>query len=279
MAHVKTYFLAPNFDHQPGGKIKLGNIIADPFVPHRALNTPSTPPADEQIEETIQYDYRNEHSKGDGVDMSIWAQLLYNIGLRLGTGYSKNTTVEYSMTSLKTIQYSTEPTTEEIAVRIQDAKIQNIMQPNRYRSCPVFMITAIKIAEKLSVSVGNDTQKNASLEGSVPLSENVGAGANISMDRHKEQKESFHMEKDVVFAYQLLEIGFKGWREKALHVDEYKSQAAFLSNNTKGVEKGRIDDGLEIRSGRRLLDTQMELLREFKLRDMEQDYLFVDSEE
>ena len=40
MARQPTYLLAPNFHFKPGtGPIVLGNIIADPLRPHRALTT------------------------------------------------------------------------------------------------------------------------------------------------------------------------------------------------------------------------------------------------
>jgi hypothetical protein len=241
MAHVKTYFLAPNFDFRPGGKIAIGNIIADPFAPHRVITTPSTPLTDEHVQEIVQHDYRTQRKAGGGVNLSIWAQLLHSINFKMSSAYSKDTTVEYKMDSLRTIQYRIDPTLEEIMTRIQETKVKNIMQPNRYRSSPVYMITAVKVAEKLSFSVGNNHCKSGELEGSIPISESVKTGASLSISRQNEQQESFHLEDDVVFAYQLLEIGFNGWRNKTVGFEEYRNQAAFLSDDRQKEEELRTD--------------------------------------
>jgi hypothetical protein len=162
------------------------------------------------------------------------------------------------MTSLKAIQYCTEPIMEEVTARVQETKIKNIIQPNRYRSYPVYMIMAIKISERLSVSIIKDTQKHRGLEGYIPLSESVATGVSLSVSRNQKDKEAFLLEKDVEFAYQLLGIGYQEWREKTLHLDEYRNRAAFLSDNLKEAQESVADIELEIRSDGRYFNPQME---------------------
>jgi hypothetical protein len=76
MTQQWTYLLAPSFRFKPnGGPIGLGNLIADPLRPHRALTTvdeaklKSTYP---RIETVTEQGRETSHSTGGEVSMAVW---------------------------------------------------------------------------------------------------------------------------------------------------------------------------------------------------------------
>lgn len=236
MALVKTYLLAPNFTFRPDGPIALGNIIADPFAPHRVLTAPDASKFAPAIETAVEHDYAIHRNAKHGVSLSIWAQFLETVKGSVGTDYSKSTSTEYTMSALKTRYFRTEPTEEEISARINVSKIRNVMRFGSVRSKPVYMVTGIKVAEGFAASTERGTQKGGKLGASAPVVEGISAGADVELTNEHGERDSFRAGDDVVFAYQLLEIGLKGWKEKTLEVKEFQSKAAFLGDESEEEE-------------------------------------------
>ncbi|KAF4544495.1 Carbohydrate-binding-like protein [Lasiodiplodia theobromae] len=230
MALVKTYLLAPSFNFRPDGPIALGNIIADPFRPHRVLTKADPGTAQPEIETVFEDDFVTHRSAGQGVSVSVWAQFLANVGINLGTNFSKETSTEYNMSSLKTIYFKSEPSEQELHKRVNVPRVRNVLQSGRVRSCPVYMISGIKIAENLEIATERGVHKGISAGASAPVVEGVSLGGNVELTRDKSQRDSSRARQDVVFAYQLLEIRLKGWKEKSLETREFRSKAAFLGD-------------------------------------------------
>ncbi|KAL0259224.1 hypothetical protein SLS55_006729 [Diplodia seriata] len=230
MALVKTYLLAPNFDFRPDGPIALGNIIADPFRPHRVLTKADPSTVQPETETIFQDDFVTHHSAGHGVSLSIWAEFLASVGINLGTDLTKDSNTEYNMSSLKTVYFKDALSEQELHQRVNVPRVRNVLQSGHIRSRPVYMITGIKIAENLEVATEHDAHKGINAGVSVPVVEGISVGGNVGLTKDKGRGQSFRARQDVVFAYQLLEIRLKGWREETLEVQEFKSKAAFLGD-------------------------------------------------
>ncbi|KAB2573014.1 hypothetical protein DBV05_g8307 [Lasiodiplodia theobromae] len=230
MALVKTYLLAPNFNFRPDGPIALGNIIADPFQPHRVLTKANTGTAQTEVETVFEDDFVTHRGAGQGVSVSVWAQFLANVGINLGTDFSKETNTEYNMTSLKTTYFKSEPSEQELHQRVNVPRVRNVLQSGHIRSCPVYMVSGIKIAENFEMATKRSVHKGINAGASAPVAEGVSLGGNVELTRDQSQRDSFRARQDVVFAYQLLEIRLKGWKEKTLETKEFRSKAAFLGD-------------------------------------------------
>lgn len=228
----KTYLLAPNFDFAPDGAIALGNILADPFEPHRPLTTLDTSKLHPEITSRIDYDCTFNQSSGRNISVGIWAQFVSTIGGNVGSQRGKEVNTEYKMQSLETIMFKTEPTDAMVTERLKDPLVRNIMQYNSAFCRPIYMITGIKVAKGLEATTEKLSVKGGSVGATVPVVEGIVVGANVDMLRGKGRTDSFRAGSDVVFAYKLLKVSVKGWREKNLAVDEFKSRQAFLSDSS-----------------------------------------------
>lgn len=232
MALVKTYLLAPNFNFRPDGPIALGNIIADPFRPHRVLAKADPSAVQPEIETVFEDDFVAHRSAGHGINVSIWAQFLASLGINLGTNFSQNTSTTYSMSSLKTVYLKSGPSDEELRQRANVPKVRNALRTG-LRSRPVYMVSGIKIAENLTVATERGVHKGINAGVSAPVAEGISLGGNVELTREKGQQDSSRARQDVVFAYELLVIRLRGGDEETPVVNEFHSKAAFLGDKAE----------------------------------------------
>ncbi|KAJ4024605.1 hypothetical protein NW752_003169 [Fusarium irregulare] len=246
MAQQPTYLLAPNFTFKPrGGPIALGNIIADPFRPHRVLTT-----IDEaaraarypRIETFAELDRTIARGSGHDVAVAVWAQFLQGVGASLSGDRAVEKSTEYTMDKLETEYFVQDPGQAEIEARVKEQKVRGVMAGTVGHRQPVYMITALKIAKGFSASTTTGKRKGVGVEAGIPVAEGITTGANMSGGVEASSSDSWRAGEDIIFAYQLLKIELKGWRTKRVEVDEFRSNAAFLDTRDKPDELDEEDD-------------------------------------
>lgn len=235
-----TYLLAPNFTFKPSGPIRLGNIIADPLRPHRILTSVDGEALDDphrypHVERVTEFSRMVARGKGSDVSMAVWARFLQVAGGGMSGERATRVSAEYTMESLVTEYFVQDPEPVEIAARVAQPRVRDIMSGTRFsRAQPVYMINGVKIAKGLAarrevaqrVSVSVDGEATLTPAGEASLG--VRAGGGVDAD----ERDEWTAGEDIVFAYQLLKIAFKGWgAKKRLDVDEFVPKSAILGQD------------------------------------------------
>ncbi|KAK1830612.1 hypothetical protein QBC39DRAFT_383093 [Podospora conica] len=236
MAAIKTYILAPNFTYRPNTSICLGDIIQDPSDPTRPLSSlPSAVPTESHLD----YDARLATSTSSSLNGSVFAKFLDLAEARLGAGVSRDARDVYAMERLETVYFTKQPTEEEAAERVKDARVAAAINAGVFGKKPVYMISALKIARGLRVETGRGRGWNADVGVGVPLAAALGVplevGVEVGGGRERAVEASWTVGEDVVFAYQCHVLGYKGWRGGDVGVKVYRSKVAFLNEGGGGV--------------------------------------------
>ncbi|KAL6823408.1 hypothetical protein V8C40DRAFT_248018 [Trichoderma camerunense] len=250
MAQQPTYLIVPNFTFKPyTGPIRLGNIIADPFRPHRALSSvdaASLAARYPRVEKVIEHERSVVRAEDNNVAVSIWAQFLQNVGAGLSAGHGERVMTKYTMEALETEYFVGDPEQEEIEARAAEARVRAVMKNKvlGFRE-PVYMISGLKIAKELSGERKTANRTDGAVKGGSILpavAGDIGVGAGVSRGIKNEESDEWKVHGDVIFAYQLLTIGFKGWRKEHLEVDEFRPKAGFLGLGDDSDDSGEDDD-------------------------------------
>jgi len=216
-----TYLLAPNWTFPPGGPIDLGNIIADPFRPHLVLTRPASDGPQPSIQKVRETDWQLQVDSGLNLTVGLWAKFVDNVGAKIRLQYKHRLGSDYSMVALETVYYTDMPTLAQVQERVKDPDIHELLRLDNLFSRPVYMVTGLKIARGFRLS-----SKSSSSDGGVGE-----AGGEIDVAVAKAHEHRFKSETDIIFAYQLMRIAAKGWKEKTLKLTEYHPSAAFLGDN------------------------------------------------
>jgi hypothetical protein len=247
MAATRTYILTPNFHYKPSGPIQIGNIIADPFYPAKAL---STIPADQPpvIESVIEYNHELSKEKCRSVGVGFWAQFLQSIGANVNMESGRGILQEYSIEELETRYLRDEPLDDDadLLARVAEPKVQAAIKAGLFGRQPVYMITGLKVARGLSVRTELNKKIGGGIGSTVPVAESVSVGGEVAAERREGIASSFTAgEEAVVFAYQLHKIRLHG-RKKNATVGVFESEAAFLHDDEEvyGDEKEVMSVGL-----------------------------------
>ncbi|KAI9928488.1 hypothetical protein ASPWEDRAFT_437545 [Aspergillus wentii DTO 134E9] len=253
MAHNPTYFLAPNFFFKPGtGPIALGNIIADPLRPHRALTTIDATTLEKtypRIETITNYEYSSTRSKSHDMSMSIWAQFLDTVTAKVSGERGNSMQTTYNMDALETRYFVDDPTLEEVEARLAVPRVRAVMKASSipgFRQ-PVYMITGLMIAKGFSASQEKGKHRSGEVDvgGSAPTpTGQAGVGANVTRSSSAEESDGWKAGEDIVFAYQLLKIEVKGWKGKRIEYDELSHEAAYLGKDDDDEEEEDEDESL-----------------------------------
>lgn len=240
MASKKTYLLAPNFTFQPDGPLRLGSVIADPFRPTKPLSTiPALPDTitHTELERTISRgNSRSLHS-------SIWAQFLQTASANIGVGVSKDVLTQYTMDSLETVYFQSDPTDAEAMEYARDGKVRAAMKAGIFGTQPVYMVTGLKIAKGFRLVSEIASTREGNVGASAPVVDQVSLGAKVGFSKGKTVEESLVAGSDIVFAYQLHVIAEKGWRHKRVEADLYEPKSAFLGHEEESVEEKPVEAG------------------------------------
>ena len=251
MALQPTYLLAPNFHFKPGtGPIALGNIIADPLRPHRALTTVNVgtlkavyPP----IETITDYDRSMTRRTSNDLSMAVWAKFVQTVSAKVSGGRGTNVHTNYTMDALETAYFVTDPPLEEIEARLKVPRVQAVVKAGSMPGLrqPVYMVTGLMIAKGFAAMQrrGKHRAGEVGVGGNVPPpAVNVGLGANLAKSASTEESDTWKACEDIVFAYQLLKIEVKGWKGTKIEYDELRHKAAYLSKDEEDDEEDDEDE-------------------------------------
>jgi hypothetical protein len=237
MAQQPTYLLAPNFTFKPyTGPIGLGSLIADPFRPHRvltAVDTAALAARYPRVEKVTEYTRSMARGAGHDIAVAVWAKFLQTVSSRLSGERAAYVANEYTMDSLVTEYFVSDPEHAEIEARVAEPRVRAVMKAESlgFRQ-PVYMVTGLKIATGFAGKreAGSRTAMTVEGGGAVPTpAGDVEIGASVSGGNDAEERDEWKAGGDIVFAYQLLKIELKGWKRKRLGIDEFRHKAAYLS--------------------------------------------------
>ncbi|EAQ90243.1 predicted protein [Chaetomium globosum CBS 148.51] len=247
MPPPKTYILPPTFDYPPNSSIRLGNLLTEPFTPHRPL---AVLPAESlpDIATTTQTNLTITHTTNRGASLSLSAHLLELAGLKAASEFSLSGSTTYSAATVTT--RFCEP--DEAAIQnlvMATPRAKRILFPSRGISGRLFVITGIKTAEGFSVSRESGVRRGGTLGADVPLAAAVpglAVGAEVGGDREKGDEEAYAVEGEVVIAYRVVVVGKRGWRRGGeLELVEYRG---------KGRERMLGDDDANAGDGEEMIE-------------------------
>ncbi|GME26961.1 carbohydrate-binding-like protein [Neofusicoccum parvum] len=215
----KTYILAPKLDFKPGGAIALGNVLGHALRPHRPLIT--IPQAQwPSVDESTELDRTIQRDAGRDLNVSITAQILQAVNVDNGVEGGRNVARRYTMSALKTLSFRTDPSEESVADLLKDDRVKAAMRRPHW-SHPVYVVT------------GRRSQRDVSV------------GVQAGGSRTRKEGDSLRAGNDIVLAYQLLKIARKGWRGKAIAVDEFYPKSGFLADEEdQDGHKVEVEPGL-----------------------------------
>ncbi|KAH8432435.1 uncharacterized protein LDX57_010071 [Aspergillus melleus] len=255
MAQQPTYILAPNFHFKPGtGPIALGNIIADPLRPHRALTTVDATILQTRYPRVETFtDYERSITRGNSrdVSMSVWAEFLNSVSAKVSGSRGSDVQSTYTMHSLQSMFFVNDPTLEEIQSRLRAPMVQAVTKAGRipgFRT-PVYMVTGLMVAKGFSADLENTQRRGGEVElsGNAPSPVGqVGAGAGLARSTSTEKADQWKAGEDIVFAYQLLKIEIKGWKGDRIIYDELRHKSALLSNDEEDDTDDEVEDEQEV---------------------------------
>lgn len=236
-----TYLLAPNWTFRPGGSIALGNIIVDPFRPHRPL-TKADPAKPLETETATEKNWRLSLETARNVNLSIWTVFLEKVHLKVGANRESIKNGHFTMKSLDTEFLKDDPSDEEIVALCNHPDVRNFMRLDSLLCKPVYMVTGLKIAKGFALK-GEDISKSSfAAEGMAEVAPDVSLGARAEASTKTTISDQFEAENDIIFAYQLLKITPKGWsKNKKIELIEFQPRQAFLSDEEKEQRDPKVD--------------------------------------
>ncbi|PYH91048.1 hypothetical protein BO71DRAFT_486574 [Aspergillus ellipticus CBS 707.79] len=233
-------YTRPNFHFKPEtGPIALGNIIADPLRPHRALTTvdvTTLQTAYPRIETFTEYERSITRGNSHDVSMSVWGQFLSSASAKISGSRGSDVQSTYTMDSLQAMFFVNDPALEEIQSRLKNPMVQAVMKGGRIPGLrtPVYMVTGLMVAKGFSADMTNTQRRSGEVElsGNAPSPVGqVGAVVDLTRSTSTQKADQWKAGEDIVFAYQLLKIEIKGWKGNRISYDELRHQNAFLSND------------------------------------------------
>lgn len=249
MAQQPTYFLAPSFRFKPGtGPIALGNIIADPLRPHRALTTVGEEILKTnypRVETIADQDRSIVRSTSHDFSMAIWSQFLQTVSAKVSGGRSVSMQTTYTMGSLETTYFVTDPSLGVIEARLRAPRVQAVIKASNmpgFRHL-VYMVTGLMVAKGFAAVQEKARTKAGEVSASGDIltpAGDVGLGASTTSSSTAGQSDTWKTAEDIIFAYQLLKIEVKGWRGTRVEYDEFRHNAAYLSKDD--AESGSESD-------------------------------------
>lgn len=252
MPPPKVYILPPTFDYPPNSSIRLGNLLSDPFAPHRplaVLPTRSHP----LTTATTQTNLSITRTTTSGASVSLSAQILELAGVKAASEFSLSGATAYSAATVTTRFFESDPPGEAVrALAAANPRAKRILFGRRaLGGGKLFMITGVKSAEGFTVSSENGASRDGTVGADVPLAA-VGApglslGAEVGGSRQRSEREAYTAEGEVVIAYRVVVIRKRGWRGWELELDEYRDKdigRMLCDDDTGDGEGGEVEEDL-----------------------------------
>ncbi|KAI8236022.1 hypothetical protein K4K53_004644 [Colletotrichum sp. SAR 10_77] len=246
-----TYLLAPNWTFQPDGPIALGNIIADPFKPHRVLSKPTAETPIPSTQHSVELNWSLETEKIRNSNLGVWTKVLDIVTVSGSARRGKAATIAFEMSQLDTIYFSEDPSAANISLRAEDARVKAALKlGRRFLRGTAYMISGLKIARDFRVTQSAITDTGTTLEAGGAIIAEASVGVNLDVTSASRKSHSAEATHDVVFAYQLLRIKPKSSGEDlTFGVDEFQNEAALLHDDAgSGYKDVEETPELELKS-------------------------------
>lgn len=228
---ASTFLMAPSFDFPIDGSIQLGNLLVDPFTPHRPLVTLAPGKLPETIE-SLQENRNITSKEVQHARFSMWLKALQLVDGRTGVETGQRMTTNFKMNAIRTLFLKTDPDDEDIRELLDAPKVQSAMR-STFWSRPVFLISGLKVAEGFSLRSETGTRRNADARLSAAATCEVSLGMDTGISAEMDEFNSFQSGQDIVVAYQLLKISRK---RRDLAIKEYRPKAGFLGDEDRGPQ-------------------------------------------
>ncbi|CAD0084380.1 unnamed protein product [Aureobasidium vineae] len=235
MAILKTYLLAPNFTTHLGANVQLGSIIANPFRPNKWIGEI---PLHIETDTHVEYDRSISPGMSASTHVNIFAKFLETASGTIGLQKEKNILDHYTMDTLETISYKRDITDDEAAEMVRaNSKLQEVMKSGILGSVPVYIVTGLKVAKGFHLTSEITKSKGANIDANIPVTNQVSAGADLSVSQTKTLSEQSSTAQDIVFAYQLHAVANRGyWKKRRVDIDIYAPKAAALGKDNRTTE-------------------------------------------
>ncbi|CAD0111270.1 unnamed protein product [Aureobasidium uvarum] len=235
MAILKTYLLAPNFTTHLGANVQLGTIIANPFRPSKWIGKI---PLHIETDTHVEYDRSISPGVSASMHVNAFAKFLETASGTIGLQKDKTILDHYTMDSLETISYKRDITDDEAAEMVRaNSNLQEVMKSGILGSVPIYIVTGLKVAKGFHLTSEVTKSKGANIGADIPITDQVSAGAELSVSQTKTLSEQSSTAQDIVFAYQLHAVANKGyWKKRRVDIDIYAPKAAALGKDTRTTE-------------------------------------------
>jgi hypothetical protein len=232
-----TYFLAPNWNYHPGGRIAIGNIIVNPLKPHLPL-TKADPAHNLTTDKSREKNWRLSLETATNLSASLWAVFLEKININISANRERVKNNKYTMTALETTFLAEDPSPEQIKVRCNEPAVKDFMRLDSMLCKPVYMISGLKVAKDFKLEGEKSRTNGFSAEAGAEVVPEVSVGGGAGIQRTNRITDEFESDGDIIFAYQLIKIKPKGWtKDKTFDISEYQHRQAFLSDGDKKVDE------------------------------------------
>lgn len=242
-----TYFLAPNWTTPVDGPIQLGNIIKQPFYPHRYLKTiTKDDPGLPKTYEFPEKEWSRELSDLSYAQIKLYASVRAVADNVVKAKTNASGTIHLKADKVTTISFEKDPTPEHLARWVQDDLVQ--AEISSWSPTVLYMVSGLKIARGFRTRRTTKSGKSGELRAIVPDTGLLGVNVGTEESAGKEMNGtgSSKAGKTAILAYQLLEIRIN--RNKTT-TNQFHHDAAFLGDGQTRAktESAVTPDALEMR--------------------------------
>lgn len=214
----KTYLVAPNFTTKPGGAIKLGNVLANPLLPHLPIAFLERNQCPE-VHNAFDTNPAVNRSADGQARLSVSTKVFRVIGTGAGIDKSRHVTRKYTMASLKTEAFSGVLPRDTIKELLENDEVKRTMRfPSFSRS--VYVISGIKTAESFCFERHVSKHAAANVEASAKPTQEIEIAAQAVASQETTESDDLRPGQDIVLAYQLFKISrslLHGFTQKEYH--------------------------------------------------------------
>ncbi|KAK0672559.1 hypothetical protein QBC41DRAFT_299500 [Cercophora samala] len=252
----KTYLLPPTFDLPPETSIRLGNLLSDPFAPHRPLASLPIPPANTAT--TIQTNLVTTRTKSDSLSGSVSAGLLQLVGGRLSGGVGRSGRTRFAAGRVTTrqvvdVEGCCDQIGELVGLEGGNPRVRRVLfgglGVGRGRG-RLYLIVGVKSAEGFKVWREGGVKRGVGVGGEVPLGVaggGVDLGGEVAAGREVVEGEGYEVEGEVVIAYRVVVVKRRGWREKGVELGEYRGRdRERMLGDEEGDGDLDVEEGIEV---------------------------------
>lgn len=164
-----------------------------------------------------------------GINVGIWSRMFDKLSVKLGPRRNRGQKITIYMKALETIYFKELPSKADIQERANEEEVRSILGRSSLFRYPVYMITGVKIARGFQIVHEGTEQYFFGIGATGAGTPQLAVGASAGMSSRTTRSDEFLSGNAIVFAYQLLIIKPKGWRERMTYdLCDFHHKAALL---------------------------------------------------